>query len=126
MYHRYVINFGERDEEECRRRWPELMAIVEENVKPERITKDAKKYPRMVNEWWKFWNARPELHAASQAWNACLSRTAARRLICRSRFSHPTASSRTHSTSFRSTTLAAFCALQSRPHEVWARFFSSR
>ena len=35
-HHRYVINFGERSEEECRRRWPDLMAIVEAKVKPER------------------------------------------------------------------------------------------
>ena len=35
-HHRYVINFGERSEEECRREWPELMAIVERKVKPER------------------------------------------------------------------------------------------
>ena len=36
-HHRYVINFGEQSEEECRARWPELMAIVEEKVKPERM-----------------------------------------------------------------------------------------
>ena len=34
-HHRYVINFGEHDEDEARR-WPDLMAIVEEKVKPER------------------------------------------------------------------------------------------
>ena len=59
-----MINFGERSEEECRREWPELMAIVERKVKPERIKKDGKKYPRMVYEWWKFWNARPALEEA--------------------------------------------------------------
>jgi hypothetical protein len=35
-HNRYVINFGERSEEECRREWPELMAIVEHKVKPDR------------------------------------------------------------------------------------------
>ena len=35
-HHRYIINFFDRTEEECRERWPELMAIVEEKVKPER------------------------------------------------------------------------------------------
>ena len=63
-HHRYVINFGERTEDECRERWPDLMAIVEARVKPERVKKDVRKYPRMVNEWWKFWNSRPELQAA--------------------------------------------------------------
>ena len=29
-----MINFGERSEEEGRREWPELMAIVERKVKP--------------------------------------------------------------------------------------------
>ena len=38
VHRRYVINFGERGEDECRRRWPELMAIVEDRVKPERMT----------------------------------------------------------------------------------------
>ena len=33
-------------------------------VWPERIVKDAVKYPRMVNEWWKFWNARPVMRGA--------------------------------------------------------------
>ena len=35
-HHRYVINFGERDRGRVRERWPDLMAIVEERVKPER------------------------------------------------------------------------------------------
>ena len=36
-HHRYIIRFGERSEEECRQRWPELLAIVEERVKPARV-----------------------------------------------------------------------------------------
>src|SRR5690242_19836706 len=32
IHHRYVINFGEHSEEECRQRWPALMAIVEQKV----------------------------------------------------------------------------------------------
>ncbi|MCK6461767.1 MAG: SAM-dependent methyltransferase, partial [Planctomycetes bacterium] len=43
-HHRYVINFGERSEEECRRNWPELMAIVEEKVKPERMGNNREGY----------------------------------------------------------------------------------
>jgi hypothetical protein len=35
-HHRYAIDFGEKGEEECRRRWPDLLAIVEAKVKPER------------------------------------------------------------------------------------------
>jgi hypothetical protein len=60
---RWVIDFDEMVEEEARA-FPDCWRIVEERVKPERMTKDAKRYPRMVYEWWKFWNSRPELHAA--------------------------------------------------------------
>ncbi len=35
-HHRYVINFGEQERGGVPRRWPDLMAIVEEKVKPER------------------------------------------------------------------------------------------
>ena len=43
-HHRYVINFGEMTEAEARR-WPDLMGIVEEKVKPERS--QARMPPRM-------------------------------------------------------------------------------
>src|SRR5439155_26017230 len=64
-HNRYVINFGELSEIEARR-WPALFGILEQKVKPERSTKDPKKYPRMVNEWWKFWNFRVELERAAK------------------------------------------------------------
>ena len=53
-HHRYVINFAERSATECRRRWPGLMAIVEERVKPERLklgdNGDARR--RKGDQWW--------------------------------------------------------------------------
>ncbi|GIF48210.1 hypothetical protein DFJ67_3503 [Asanoa ferruginea] len=55
---RWIIDFGERSEDEARQ-WPSLWRQLEERVRPERLTKDARKYPRMVNEWWKYWNSRP-------------------------------------------------------------------
>lgn len=62
---RWVIDFGERTEEEARqfeRPWNH----VTRNVRPERLKHDPKKYPRMVNEWWKYWNARPGMRKAIQ------------------------------------------------------------
>ena len=123
-HHRYVISFGERSEEECRKRWPELMAIVEAKVKPERITKDASKYPRMVHEWWKHWNARSELQAAIAGLERVLvisrvgQHAAFTFLPAGMVFSEQLIV-------FPLSTHAAFCALQSRPHEIWARFFGS-
>ena len=154
-HHRYAINFGElplrRDpslppwprmnEQEraaCLGRgvvpkdyrdavaadWPDLLGIVEEKVKPERITKDAKKYPRMVNEWWKYWNSRPELYAAISDLD---------RVIAISRVGQHAAFTwlpagmvfSEQLILFPLPTHATFCALQSRPHELWARFFGS-
>lgn len=123
-HHRYVINFGERDEEECRERWPDLMSIVEARVKPGRVTKDGKKYPRMVYEWWKYWNARPELHAAIAGFDRVL---AIPRVGQQAAFSF-LPGGMVYSEQlvvFPLPTYSAFCALQSRPHEVWARFFAS-
>lgn len=60
---RWVVQFDERTEEEART-YPDVWQLIETRVKPERMTKDGTKYPRMVNEWWKFWNNRRELAAA--------------------------------------------------------------
>ena len=38
-HHRYVIDFRDRSEEECRRSWPKLMELLDRKVKPERTRK---------------------------------------------------------------------------------------
>jgi hypothetical protein len=63
-HHRYVINFGERSEEECRREWPELMGIVERKVKPERLKNNRESYRRF---WWQYAEKRGELAMAISA-----------------------------------------------------------
>ena len=60
---RWVIDFVERDEQDAatfRLPWDR----VTRTVLPERSEKDAEKYPRMVYEWWKFWNGRPGMRRA--------------------------------------------------------------
>jgi hypothetical protein len=56
-HHRYVINFGDRSEEECRREWPELMGIVERKVKGTRGS-------HSTAPWWLFERLRGELYSA--------------------------------------------------------------
>jgi hypothetical protein len=70
---RWVIQFDERSEEEARS-YPLVWSIVEQRVKPERLMKDDKKYPRMVYEWWKHWNNRRELRDAIDGLNEVLVR----------------------------------------------------
>jgi len=60
-HHRFVINFFDRSEEECRQRWPDLMAIVEAKVRPEREVQNRK---ALRERWWQYAEKRPGLHAA--------------------------------------------------------------
>lgn len=124
-HHRYVINFGEQSEAACRKRWPALMRIVEAKVKPERVKKDGKKYPRMVYEWWKYWNARPELQAAIAGLDRVL-------LVNCGASPHLAIAYAPARQVFANTlvvlafdTTHVLASLQSRPHEIWARFFAS-
>ncbi len=120
-HHRYVIHFGDRSEEECRQRWPELMAIVEEKVRPERERiKDV--FGRTY--WWRFMRIRPELHAAIAGLE---------RVLAISQVTHHVQfaflpSAMTYSHRLYVFTLAengGFAVLQSRVHEIWARFLGS-
>ncbi|MDE0038711.1 MAG: N-6 DNA methylase [Gammaproteobacteria bacterium] len=106
--------------------WPELLAVVEERVKPQRaalppknsINRDAAK------NWWRFLAYRQGLHSAIHGMNV---------VIGLSRYGQQFSftflpAEMVHSDSvivFPFDTPAAFCALQSRPHEIWARFFGS-
>ena len=120
-HHRYVINFGERSEEECRRRWPDLMAIVEDRVKPERM-----KINREVRRrrWWQFGDRQPALYSAIRGLERVIvcpivsNKVSFTFLPASVVFSHKL-------TVFPFHSFSALCALHSNVHEVWARFFSS-
>lgn len=121
-YHRYVINFGERTEEECRRRWPDLMAIVEEKVKAVRMKlADNPDGRRRKKFWWQFGRYTPALFAAIAGLEKILviaqvSRTlglafVSTGVVCSHRLVILPLDS-----------YASFAALQCRVHEIWARF----
>lgn len=60
---RWVVDFNERSQEAARQYelpWRHIF----DKVRPERVVKDAEKYPRMVKEWWKYWNSRPAMRKA--------------------------------------------------------------
>jgi len=101
--------------------WPDLIHIVEQRVKPER---DKVGNPATRNRWWLYERERPELYAAI----AKLDRV----LVCASTSPHlslafvDAAQVFAHSVKvFVLPSHAAFAVLQSRVHEVWARFFAS-
>jgi hypothetical protein len=58
---RYVIDFRDRTEDECRLNWPELMAHLERKVKPDRMTNNREGYRKY---WWQHGEKRGELYTA--------------------------------------------------------------
>ena len=101
--------------------WPELLAIVEEKVKPERM-----KLNRKVRRerWWQFGDRQPALQGAVVGLERVL---AISRVGQHAAFTFlPSGMIYAETTIvFPLPTHAAFCALQSRPHEIWAHFFGS-
>lgn len=119
-YTRYVISFGDMSETDARQ-WPDLMGIIEKKVKPYRdnVNRDAhRKY------WWHFGDKRPEL---------------TRKLTNFDRVMVNAQVSPNFAFAFQPTdrvfammlnvflldTDSAFAVMQSRVHELWARFFAS-
>jgi len=101
--------------------WPALLKIVEERVKPERM-----KVKRKVRRdyWWRFGDRQPALYRATAGLERVL---AISRVGQQAAFAFlPAGMVYAESTVvFPFSDHAAFCALQSRPHEIWARFFAS-
>ena len=120
-HRRYVINFADHSEEECRRTWPDLMAIVETKVKPDRLRDNRTGYRRY---WWQYAEKRVELFRATAGLQRVL-------VLCRHQPQWTVALMPAGSVFAESLVVFAFDStasvgmMQSRPHEVWARFFGS-
>ena len=105
--------------------WPELLAIAEERVKPERArlgdNGDAR---RRKEKWWLWGRYTPALFAAIDSLE---------RVLAISRVGqHAALALLPADMVYAETTIvfpfpdyAPFCILHSRPHETWARFFAS-
>ncbi|MFZ9735434.1 MAG: type IIL restriction-modification enzyme MmeI, partial [Burkholderiaceae bacterium] len=123
-HHRYVINFGDRTEEECRRQWPELMAIVERKVKPERMENNRESYRRY---WWQYAEKRGELYstiAAKSRILACPGGTGASKHLSLSFLDVGQIYSQTTCV-FALDHLCHLGLLSSQVHELWAVFNSA-
>jgi hypothetical protein len=126
--HRYVIDLGERTEEECRRSWPELMSLLEAKVKPERLEsarKSKSAHGERAGVWWQHYHHAKDLYAAVEGLDRALVINCGATPHCSFAFLPVGMVFANTLAVFPLTTFAAFCALQSRPHEIWARFFGS-
>jgi hypothetical protein len=101
--------------------WPDLLAIVKDRVRPDRLTDNRENYRRL---WWQYGEKRPGLVKAlkgkSQVFVLC--RVSPHLSIVRVSSRIVGADSLDYITLNSS---CAFAVLQSRIHEIWARFMAS-
>lgn len=118
---RYVIDFQDASRVDAEFRWPQLMTIVRDVVKPYR---DTVKRARTREAWWLFEEARPGLYGAIGGLHdvLVLCRVSPHLSIARVRARQVFGES---VDVFALSSFAAFATLQSRVHELWARFFAS-
>lgn len=107
--------------------WPELLKIVEEKVKPERLksSENSKSsHGKRARIWWQIYHQAKDLYSSIAGLNRVL---AVSRVGQRAAFTFlPSGMAYAESTViFPFDNYAAFCVLQSRTHEIWARFFGS-
>jgi hypothetical protein len=123
-HHRYVINFGERSEEECRQRWPELFAIIEEKVRPERAKLNRNAIGRKrAALWWQYGSTAKQLYRAIEGIERVL---VVPRTSTQFSFAYlPSGMVYSENTVVFPLDMSFFSSMQSRVHEVWVRFFSS-
>ncbi|RKG97707.1 hypothetical protein D7X32_31795 [Corallococcus carmarthensis] len=117
---RYVINFGQMELDEAER-WPDLIRIVRDLVKPER---DKVKDRGAKQSWWQFIRPRMELYQSLRPLSRCLAISrVSKHLMC---------SWQLPSVVFSEQVIVVpveqdhwLTVLQSRVHEVWTRLLSS-
>lgn len=122
---RWVINFDQLALDEASR-WPDLLSIVRERVKPERdkLREDTGPGAHGKKWWWQFQHPRAELYRAIRG---------LRRMLVISRIGNSFGFTflpmgvvpNEKLVVFRFDCCSAFAALQARTHEIWARFFGS-
>lgn len=122
--HRFVINVNDLPIDQIEHDLRPLFKVLESYVRPERQTEKNKKNGPMFYEWWRYWRERPDLYRSIKNLKRAfaLSRVSAQMSVV----SVPTNVIFADScVVFAYETFAPFTVLQSRVHEIWARFFSS-
>jgi hypothetical protein len=118
--HRYVICFEEMSEKEAWR-WPDLMNLVKEKVKPQR---ELVKRAHCRENWWQFEHWRKDLQRAIQP----LPRTL---VVAQTSNSLAFAFQPTNLVFAHTlivlpfSTFSSFCCLQSRIHQIWCIVFAA-
>jgi N-6 DNA Methylase len=120
-HRRFVIDFGDATEAEARKRWPELMRIVEARVKPQREldNREARK-----KNWWRFGERQTGLFSTVRNQQRVI---AISEITPHLAFAFlPTGIVYAHTLKIITLqSFAGFATLQSRVHESWVRRLGS-
>jgi hypothetical protein len=117
---RFVVNFGQMSLKEAER-WPDLLRIVRERVKPERDKNGRANYRKY---WWQFGEPRPGLYAAIEQVERCLVTSG----ISKHRVFAFSPTNRVYSHNvyvFPLPEWSSLVCLQARPHLAWTALLAS-
>jgi hypothetical protein len=127
-HYRYVIDFRDRSEEECRREWPDLMRLLDKKVKPERTrTKtdgDFVLRDPLPQRWWHHADKRPALYSCARSLERVLAVARVANALAFTYLSSKIVYNE-KTILFTNEAAALMSLLQSRLHEQFARFLSS-
>jgi hypothetical protein len=101
--------------------WPDLLEIVTRLVKPER---EIGKRKARRERWWRFGDRQPGLYRAKEGLSSVFALSRVSEHLAVAQLSTAMVYSE-RCVVFPFESLSAFCAIQCRVHEIWARFFSA-
>ena len=107
--------------------WPEILSIVEQKVKPERLESSLRSkssHGDRAKIWWQLYHQADDLYESISGLHQVLANS---QVSQRVQFAFlPSKMVYSHALNvYPFDTYAAFCSLQSQPHEVWAIVFAS-
>ena len=119
---RYVIDFRDMSLQQARQ-WPDLLAIVEKNVRPQRERlRDNPDGLRRKTYWWLFSRSSPELRKITATPNRLMMHPYTTTYSALAFVPTGTYVAAPH-TAIAISTFSGFAVLQSRCHDTWSRFF---
>ena len=126
-HHRFVIDFGERSEDDCFQQYPDLFSIVEDKVKPGRlksIERSKSSHASRAATWWQIYHQARELYSKITDLDRVLANSVVSQTVQFAFLPADMVYANTLNV-YPLETYSDFCTLQSRPHTTWARFFGS-
>jgi hypothetical protein len=123
--HRHVIYLSDIQDEQQLNQWPELRAIVEAKVKPERdiLGPNPNNIP-LKRRWWAYQAHRPELYTKMASLERVLVNSQVSGNLALGFLPTNWIFSQTANV-FCIDVFSGFCVMQSRVNEVWVRFLAS-